>query len=348
MASSLPTIFSPSTCTRKGLCPVTSIRRQQSAIESHSLYFEQHGTGPERIIFIMGLNASSFAWSRQVQYFASQPNYSVLVVDNRGVGNSGTPRGPYSTSGMAEDVIVLLDYVGWKEPRSIHVVALSLGGMIAQELATKIPGRIISLLLGITTAGGLPWTNFPPWKGVKLLAKSTFTKSIDDKIPIVHEMVFPTSWLEEEYQEGSITGVEQVEDRKRTNREVETELYHAEILLTRPQTLSGSLSQLYAALTHRVSPARLEQISKSIPKIIILTGDVDHLVNPKNSFYLKDKMKEAELIQWKNTGHGLHFQKTREFNAVVERMVEEGREAVSRDRTVDSRTVGESTALESI
>ena len=49
-----PTLFNPATCTRKGLCPVSSIRNKGDPFEKHSLYFEQHGTGPEKILFIMG------------------------------------------------------------------------------------------------------------------------------------------------------------------------------------------------------------------------------------------------------------------------------------------------------
>lgn len=50
----LNTIFDPTTLVRKGLCPVTKIRGQTDPLESHSLYFEQHGTGPEKLLFIMG------------------------------------------------------------------------------------------------------------------------------------------------------------------------------------------------------------------------------------------------------------------------------------------------------
>ncbi|KAF5373116.1 hypothetical protein D9758_001722 [Tetrapyrgos nigripes] len=321
--AALPTIFDPSTCVRKGLCPVTSIRQQEGPLESHSLYFEQHGSGPEKIVLIMGLNSSSFGWSRQVLHFGRSPNYSVLIFDNRGVGNSGTPRGPYTTSGMAEDVIVLLDFVGWKEPRSLHVVGLSLGGMIAQELTTRIPERIASLLLGVTTAGGYPWTNFPPWIGIRNLAKATFTKDIDERIPLLHEMVYPTIWLDAKV-EGDPQG--------RTNRQIETELYRARIQATRPQTLLGALSQMCAGLTHHVSPTRLSTISRVIPKVVILTGDEDQLVATENSFYLKKHMKEAEFIQWKDTGHGIHFQRTKEFNGAVERMIEESRERATSEQ----------------
>lgn len=83
-------------------------------------------------MFIMGLNTSSFAWEHQVPHFAK--NYSVLVFDNRGVGNSDSPKGPYSTLEMAHDIITLLDYVGWHNGRELHIVGVSLGGMIAQGM----------------------------------------------------------------------------------------------------------------------------------------------------------------------------------------------------------------------
>jgi pimeloyl-ACP methyl ester carboxylesterase len=118
----------------------------------------------------------------QVEYFARARagQYTVLVFDNRGAGNSGTPHGPYTTSTMAEDVIALLDYVGWTEKRGVHLVGISLGGMIAQgafyllfyerqtnklwltEIAWRTSERIASLMLAVTTAGGPIWTNFPP------------------------------------------------------------------------------------------------------------------------------------------------------------------------------------------
>ena len=78
------------------------------------------------------MNGSFLSWMRQVEYLSRTGKHQVLVFDNRGAGNSGTPRGPYTTSAMAEDVIALLDFLGWTERRGIHIVGISLGGMIAQ------------------------------------------------------------------------------------------------------------------------------------------------------------------------------------------------------------------------
>jgi len=298
------------------MCPVTRIRGQVEALESHSLYYEVHGTGKEKLVFIMGLNSSSFAWVAQVQHFGRLSDYSILVFDNRGVGHSGVPRGPYTTSGMAEDAIVLLDYLGWTEKRGLHVVGVSLGGMIAQELATRIPERITSLALAVTTPGGAPWTNFPPWKGTISLAKLTFTPDVDAKIPIILDMVYSLPWLDEpaeDYTDG------------RTNREVQSDLYRQRILTTAPQTLIGALSQMCAGLTHHVTRERLRGICEAIPKVLILTGDQDNLVSPANSLYIKSCMPDAEFVQWKDTGHGVHAQRHKEFNQLLERVFKEGR-----------------------
>ncbi|KAI0340512.1 alpha/beta-hydrolase [Trametopsis cervina] len=323
-----PTIFDATTCVRKGLCPVSSIRNKDDPLESHSLYFEQHGTGPEKVIFIMGLNSSSFAWEWQVKHFAQIPTYSLLVFDNRGVGNSGSPRGPYTTSGMAEDAIALLNYVGWAEHRDLHVVGVSLGGMIAQgndynsclsllELASRIPERIISLTLIVTTPGGGQWPNLPPWKGLASLVRLMFIKDIDTKIHTILEMIVPLEWLSLPAED---------DPQGRTNREVLLEVYRRRIATTRPQKFIGHVSQMAAALTHHVTPERLREISRSIPKVLILTGDEDNLVRPTGSYRLKESMPEAELIEWEKSGHGLSMQHNKRFNELLERVFKEGRQ----------------------
>ena len=84
-----------------------------------------------------------------------------------------------------------------------------------------------------------------------------------------------------------------------------------------------------AAMTHNVSPERLRQISGSIPKVLIVTGDEDHLVDPANSRYMKEHMPEAELVEWTEAGHGIQVQCQKQFNALLERVVKEGRERLA-------------------
>ncbi|KAF5336997.1 hypothetical protein D9611_002917 [Ephemerocybe angulata] len=336
---SLPTAFDPATCTRRGLCPVTKMRPQGSeTLESHSLYYELHGKGTRhKVVFIMGLNSSSFAWGPQVEWFGrdgfekegwrvgkekSGVGASILVFDNRGVGNSGYPRGPYTTSGMAEDLICLLDDLGWTGKRELNIVGVSLGGMIAQEVAYRIPERIQSLVLTVTTPGGHVWNNLPPLSGMTSLARLMVTTEPAPKVKLVLDMLYPLKWLEEKAED---------DPQGRSNRDVQTESYLRRIEITKPQLFLGHISQMCSGLTHHVSPERLRIISASIPKVLILTGDEDSLVNPANSFRLKASMPEAELVQWEETGHGINNQRARRFNEALEKTWEEGKRRVEEE-----------------
>lgn len=84
----------------------------------------------------MGLGGMKYAWQRQTKDFAHDQadKYSSLVLDNRGIGESDKPRMRYSTSEMAKDVIEVIDHIGWTGKRELHVIGISMGGMIAQEL----------------------------------------------------------------------------------------------------------------------------------------------------------------------------------------------------------------------
>jgi pimeloyl-ACP methyl ester carboxylesterase len=95
-----------------------------------------------------------------------------------------------------------------------------------------------------------------------------------------------------------------------------------------------------AALTHHVSPSRLSFISARIPKIIIVTGDEDHLVAPEGSRRLwwglvggnqdvdgnGGQDLRVELLKWEGTGHAIHVQRERKFNELIARCVREGRD----------------------
>jgi pimeloyl-ACP methyl ester carboxylesterase len=90
---------------------------------------------------------------------------------------------------------------------------------------------------------------------------------------------------------------------------------------------------MWAALTHRVSAERLRAISATIPKVLIMTGDQDHLVSPHKSQYIKQQMPEAELLEMAVTGHAIQIQRSEKFNAALERAFEEGRQRASKKQT---------------
>jgi pimeloyl-ACP methyl ester carboxylesterase len=117
------------------------------------LYYEWHGAeGGTPVVLVMGLGGDCTAWPFQLAALA--PRYRVLVFDNRGAGRSDAPDVAYTTRGMAEDLLALLDGLGVGRA---HLLGLSLGGAIAQEAVLAAPARFASLQLHATWAGPHPY-----------------------------------------------------------------------------------------------------------------------------------------------------------------------------------------------
>ena len=116
-----------------------------------TLYHEVHGEG-DPLLLVMGLAADTLAWALQVPAFSQQ--YRTVIFDNRDVGRSSLAVGPYEITDMAQDVLALADAL---ELESFHLVGVSMGGAIAQELALAAPERVRTLTLGMTWPRGGAW-----------------------------------------------------------------------------------------------------------------------------------------------------------------------------------------------
>ncbi|HEX6689019.1 MAG TPA: alpha/beta hydrolase [Solirubrobacterales bacterium] len=113
------------------------------------LHFVRAGAG-EPMLLIQGMSATHMTWGRP--FLAPlEERFDCVVFDNRGMGLSGPARMPFTTADLAGDVVGLLDAL---DIERAHVVGISMGGMIAQELALAHPARIRSLTLGATYCGG--------------------------------------------------------------------------------------------------------------------------------------------------------------------------------------------------
>ncbi len=108
-------------------------------IQDIRVYYESHGRG-QPVLFLHGLGSSARDWERQVDVFASR--YRVILYDLRGHGRSDHPPGPYSMTQLAADAVGLLQAL---EASPAHVIGLSLGGMIAYQLAVSHPQHLRSL-----------------------------------------------------------------------------------------------------------------------------------------------------------------------------------------------------------
>ncbi len=110
------------------------------SVDGTRLYYEETGTGPP-LLFVHGLGSSGRDWFAQVSHFADA--YRVIRVDLRGHGRSQRSHGPYHVATFARDVAVLLRTI---DATPAHVVGLSMGGMVALQLAADAP-RLVRCLV---------------------------------------------------------------------------------------------------------------------------------------------------------------------------------------------------------
>jgi len=234
--------------------------------------YEIHGTGPIHILWLMGLGGLKTAWQRQTKDFGHDhgSTYSCLILDNRGIGESDKPLMRYSTSLLAMDVLEVLDSqeVNWTDNRSIHVVGISMGGMVAQELAYLQPGRIASLSL-LSTAARL--VNTMGYFANLIDRIGMFMpKSTDDQLEDTKSRMFTEKWLN---APDEIGGFPTNGDR-----------YSAQEIQKRQDKTAFSKSRLMcqamAAGWHHKSPAQLEEIGERVGRnrIQVVHGTADKMI----------------------------------------------------------------------
>ncbi|HUE98993.1 MAG TPA: alpha/beta fold hydrolase [Anaerolineales bacterium] len=112
------------------------------------LYYEVHGEGTT-LVLISGLGYPLWQWHLMVPHLIK--HFQVITLDNRGVGQTDKPAGPYTASMLAKDVVGLLDALGIEKA---VVMGHSMGGFIAQAMALEYPQRVSKLILASTNFGG--------------------------------------------------------------------------------------------------------------------------------------------------------------------------------------------------
>jgi 3-oxoadipate enol-lactonase len=151
------------------------------------IYWEEEGQG-DPLLMIMGLGFSMAMW-RNLRPVLAQ-HFHIILLDNRGVGRSDVPLLPFSMATMARDAACVMDAAGF---RSAHVLGMSMGGMIAQELALNFPDRVRKLVLACTNCGRSKSVHPDP-KVLRVLAPRPFESRaarLEKLIPYIYDSHTP-------------------------------------------------------------------------------------------------------------------------------------------------------------
>ena len=260
-------------------------------INDIEMYYEEHGAAnAEPVVLIMGFGLSCAAWAPQITALAER--YHVIAFDNRGAGRTSQPPGAYTIPGMAADTDGLLDHL---RIGSTHVIAQSMGGMIAQELTLRHPDRVRSLVLMCTTPGG------PHSAGYETLMSESeeglaFEK-IEDAVTPESLQEFALRLFTPEFLKNPGPGFGQM----------------VGAVMQHPQTLDGMKGQILAVRDHDTFD-RLPQIAVDA---LVMTGDSDPWILPENSRILAERIPGAELVVVEGARHGFMAEKPDEVNRVV-------------------------------
>lgn len=243
--------------------------------------WERRGEGFP-LVLVHGLGYARWGWEPVVDLLAER--YDVILFDNRGIGESDAPPGPYTCAELAEDTVRLMDDAGVGRA---HVLGTSLGGMVAQELALAVPERVEKVVLVCTTPGGSSAAPMPE-QTVQLLARAGTLEPLDALRRFVENALAPAP------------PADLVE----------------RILAHRIETAQPAAAWLSQAAAGAEFDAWDRLPGLGAPTLVV-HGTADVVVDPKNAGLLAERIPNARLELFPGCGHLLFWEEPERFVGVV-------------------------------
>lgn len=256
-------------------------------VGSHTVYYDEYGTG-QPLLLITGLGGTRLGWDKQIEPFSKK--YRVINMDNRDAGDSALGTGPYTIADMANDAAGVIKNLNLGPT---HVVGISMGGFISQELAINYPALVKQLVLVATSAGSPAHVSAAP-EIMGLLMRNDA-----EDVPTRVTRTFT-----------AITGKGYVEAHPEDLQRV------IQNALAKPMSLESYQRQLGAAMGHMGvgTASRLHQITAPT---LVIHGDYDPLVPYPNGQFLAAHIPGAKLSTYPGVGHLPPTEAAERFNREV-------------------------------
>ena len=251
-----------------------------------NLYYEERGTG-EPLLLIMGITAPGSVWEKHAEDW--QRYFRCIMGDNRGVGQSDKPAGPYTTAQMADDYAGLIDTLGLGK---VRMVGVSMGSTIAQQLALRHPDKVHSMVL------------MCPWARCDRTAEAIFRHMVTIKARLRPEefanyiqllIYSKRSWDDDTIFAELLAGRQQA------------------AVAAHPQPLHGLEGQAEACIAHNTL-ADLTQIEQPC---FVIGGRQDVFTPIWMSEEVAGAIPNSELHLYDNAGHAFHWECIGDFNPRV-------------------------------
>jgi 3-oxoadipate enol-lactonase len=259
------------------------------------IYWDEQGHG-QPVLLIMGLSYPSNMWHRTRPVLAA--HYQTIALDNRGIGKSDVPPGPYPIALMASDAAAVLDAAG---AESAHVFGVSMGGMIAQEFALQYPKRVRSLILGGTAAGGPTAVRAEREATDLLMGRSKLTpeQAAEAAVPFIYDAATPRERIDED------------------------------LAIRRPwfPRAEAYMAQLQGILAWEAY-SRLPGISAPT---LVIHGEFDRLVPPGNGKLIAERIPGAKLVIVPHASHLFLTDQTEAGNHAILEFLDEQAGPTTRD-----------------
>ncbi len=244
---------------------------QRHDIGGRELFALRRGEG-EPLLLVQGMSGTHAAWGDPF-LSALEESFDAIAYDHRGIGRSDPAGEPFSIPDLADDAAALLDTLGIE---SAHVLGISMGGMVAQELALRHPGRIRTLALGCTYCGGA---------GASLTDEATVSRLAQAMMSGDRERAIRTG-----YEINVSPGFAAVEENWHPFREMATAV---------PAPLPTIMLQMQAIGGHDTQ----ERLAGLAHPTLVVHGDEDRMIPVANAELLGRVIPDATVEILEGVGH---------------------------------------------
>jgi len=252
------------------------------------IHFDSAGTGGSPVLLVMGFGAPGHMWLHQIDAFSTA--HRVAWFDNAGAGQTTRARRRRVTMrDLGRHAIAVLDALGWDQA---HIVGVSMGGMIAQEVALSWQTRVRSLSLVATHAGGLR-NLIPPAPSLLAFLRS-FLGPRSARAEVFERLIFPEEYLR----------TIDVEPLRRALRD--------QVVSAAPAR--DRLLQIAAILGHRTAH-RLHLLADT--PTLVVKASRDRLVRPSEHHRLHRLIPGSRLLEFEDAGHAILHQCADRLNAAL-------------------------------